>query len=74
MERQKMKNLRVALAASVLTMSICLLVIAPARAEVFYPRSPCRIYVDTDFIGLPNQCGSAMRVYSRRTLLPHVRR
>jgi hypothetical protein len=58
-----------------LATALSLLFAAPeARAEVVYPRAPCRIYVDTDFIGLPNQCGSALRVYSRSTLLPHLRR
>jgi hypothetical protein len=60
---------------AVLATALSLLFAMPeARAGVFYPRGPCRIYVDSDFIRLPNQCGSALPVYSRRILLAHVRR
>lgn len=60
---------------AVLATALSLLFTAPeAVAGVFYPRGLCRIYVDTDFIGLPNQCGSALRIYSRRILRPHLRR
>ena len=61
---------------AILAISACLLpaAIATAHARVFYPRGPCRIYVDTDFIRLPNQCGTAMPVYLRTTFAPHMRR
>jgi hypothetical protein len=61
---------------AILAISVCLmpLAIAAANAEVFYPRGACRIYVDTDFIRLPNQCGTAIPAYSRTTFAPHVRR
>jgi hypothetical protein len=70
-ERLKMKILR-----AILAISVCLMpaAIAAANAEVFYPRGSCRIYVDTDFIRLPNQCGTAIPAYSRTTFAPHVRR
>ena len=68
-------KLRANLAAPILAMSMCLFAAAAARAEVYYLRgAPCRIYVDTDFIGLPDQCGTLARIYSRNTFLPHVRR
>ena len=51
-----------------------LFAVPQARAGVFYPRVQCRIYVDTDFIGLPNQCGGALSVYSRRIFLPYFGR
>ena len=60
--------------AALATALSLLFAVPEARAEVLYPRGPCRIYVDSDFIGLPNQCGSALPVYSRRILLAHVRR
>jgi hypothetical protein len=74
-ERLKMKMQMQILRASV-AISVCLMpaVIATAHAEVFYPRGACRIYVDTDFIRLPNQCGTAIPAYSRTTFAPHVRR
>lgn len=51
------------LAAPILAMSMCLFAAAAARAEVYYLRgAPCRIYVDTDFIGLPDQCGTLARL------------
>ena len=61
---------------AILAISACLTpaAIASARAEVFYPRGPCRIYVDTDFIRLPKQCGTAIPAYSRMTFTPHMRR
>ena len=61
---------------AILAISACLLpaAIATAQAEVFYPRGPCRIYVDTDFIRLPNQCGTVIPAYSRMTFTPHMRR
>jgi hypothetical protein len=59
---------------AILAVSLCLFAAAAARAEVYYPRGACRIYVDTDFIGLPNQCGTVVRHYSRATFLPHARR
>jgi hypothetical protein len=61
---------------AILAISVCLMpaAIAAANAEVFYSRGACRIYVDTDFIRLPNQCGMAIPVYSRMTFTPHLRR
>ena len=61
---------------AILAISACLMpaAIATAHAEVFYLRGPCRIYVDTDFIRLPKQCGTAMPVYLRTTFAPHMRR
>jgi hypothetical protein len=61
---------------AMLAISACLMpaAMATAQAEVFYPRGPCRIYVDTDFIRLPKQCGTVMPVYLRTTFAPHMRR
>jgi len=61
---------------AILVISACLMpaAITTADADVFYPRGPCRIYADTDFIRLPNQCGTTMPVYWRTTFAPHVRR
>jgi len=61
---------------AILAISACLMpaAMATAQAEVFYLRGPCRIYVDTDFIRLPKQCGTAMPVYLRATFAPHMRR
>ena len=61
---------------AILAFSACLMpaAMATAQAEVFYLRGPCRIYIDTDFIRLPNQCGTAMPVYLRTTFAPHMRR
>ena len=68
-------KVRAYLAAPILAISIYLFAAAAARAEVYYLRgAPCRIYVDTDFIGLPDQCGTLARIYSRNTFLPPVRR
>jgi len=62
-------------ATLILAISMCLFTLATARAEVYYLRgAPCRIYVDTDFIGIPDQCGTVVRIYSRNSFAPHVRR
>ena len=44
---------------AILAISACLMpaAMATAQAEVFYLRGPCRIYIDTDFIRLPNHAG-----------------
>lgn len=68
-------KLRANLAAPILAMSMCLFAAVTARAEVYYLRgAPCRIYVDTDFIGLPDQCSTLALIYSRNMFLPRVRR
>lgn len=66
-----MKNFSAIAAAS-----MCLLALTPAHAEVRYPAVPCRLFVDTDWVQIPNQCGSGnlMRWYPRRLFLPPVRR
>lgn len=52
--------------------STLLLAVSPARAEVLYPR-PCRVYVDTDFIQIPGQCGTVLRSYPRRLFVRAAR-
>jgi hypothetical protein len=39
----------------------------PVRAETIYPTSRwCRVYDDTAFIGIPDQCGTVVRSYPRK--------
>jgi hypothetical protein len=51
--------------AVIVAASTLLLAVSPARAAVLYPL-PCRVYVDTDFIQIPGQCGTVLRTYPRR--------
>jgi hypothetical protein len=68
--------MKVKILRAILAISVCLMlaVIATAHAEVFYPRGACRIYVDTDLIRLPNQCGTAIPAHSRTLFASHIRR
>jgi hypothetical protein len=68
--KMKVKILRAILVISVYLMPA----IATAREEVFYPRGPCRIYVETDLIRLPKQCGTAIPAHSRTIFASHIRR
>ena len=58
--------MKVKILRAILAISVCLMpAIATAHEQVFYPRGACRIYVDTDLIRLPKQCGT--------TASPHIR-
>ncbi len=59
---------------AIVAASMCLLTFTPARAEVRYPTQPCRVFVDTDWIQIPNQCGTVLRWYPRRLFLPPAKR
>jgi hypothetical protein len=41
----------------------------PSRAGTIYPRLPCRVYVDTDYTQIAEQCGTVGRFYHRRLFL-----
>ena len=41
----------------------------PSRAGTIYPRQPCRVYVDTDYTQIAEQCGTVGRFYHRRLFL-----
>ena len=57
------------LAVAAVTATLFPLVLSPVRAGTIYPASPCRVYVDTSFIGIPGQCGTAFRVRPRTLYL-----
>jgi hypothetical protein len=59
--------------AVIVATSTLLLAFSPARAGVLYPL-PCRVYVDTDFIQIPGQCGTVLRTYPRRLFVRAARR
>jgi hypothetical protein len=42
-----------------------LLSLMPARAGTIYPTLPCRVFVDTDYIQIAEQCGTVARFYPR---------
>lgn len=46
----------------------------PAGANTIYPMRPCRVYADTSFIQIPDQCGAAGPFYRRRLFLRPARR
>jgi hypothetical protein len=46
----------------------------PALAGTIYPTPPCRVFVDTDYIQIAEQCGTVARFHPRRLLLREARR
>jgi hypothetical protein len=46
----------------------------PAFARILDPIRPCRVYVDTDYTQIPEQCGTVARYYPRRLFLGEARR
>jgi hypothetical protein len=48
------------------TAETLLLSLVPASAKTIYPAQPCRVYVDTDYTQIPEQCGTVGRFYHRR--------
>ena len=41
----------------------------PSSAGTIYPRPPCRVYVDTDYTQIAEQCGTVGRFYHRKLFL-----
>jgi hypothetical protein len=41
----------------------------PSVAGTIYPRQPCRVYVDTDYTQIAEQCGTVGRFYHRKLFL-----
>jgi hypothetical protein len=37
----------------------------PSGAGTIYPRQPCRVYVDTDYTQIAEQCGTIGRFYRK---------
>jgi hypothetical protein len=54
---------------AVAAVTATLLALSPLRANTLYPASPCRVYDDTSFIGIPGQCGTAFRARPRTLYL-----
>lgn len=63
LEDEKMKSF-----CAILPTSMCLLALTPARAEERYPAVPCRVFVDTDWIQIPNQCGTGVALVSAQII------
>ena len=51
---------------SLVTTATLLLSLMPASAKTTYPTQPCRVYVDTDYTQIAEQCGTVGRFYPRR--------
>ena len=61
--------MRRTLAVAAVTATLFPLMLSPVRAGTIYPASPCRVYDDTGFIGIPGQCGTAFRARPRTLYL-----
>jgi hypothetical protein len=51
-----------------------LLSLVPAGAGTIYPIQPCRVYDDTAFIQIPDQCGTVVPFYPRRLFVRAARK
>ena len=56
------------------TAAALLLSLMPARAGTIYPTLPCRVFVDTAYTQIAEQCGTVKRFYPRRLFLRAARR
>jgi hypothetical protein len=61
--------MRRTLAVAAVAATLLPLALSPLRASTIYPASPCRVYNDTSFIGIPGQCGTAFRARPRTLYL-----
>ena len=55
------------------TAATLLLSLVPASAKTIYPTQPCRVYVDTDYSQIAEQCGTVGRFYHPRLFLRAAR-
>jgi hypothetical protein len=58
---------------AIVTISTLLLSPVPASAKTIYPTRPCRVYVDTDYTQIAEQCGTVGRFYHRRLFVRAAR-
>jgi hypothetical protein len=56
------------------TVALFLLSLVPARAETVYPVRWCRVYDDTAYIQIPDQCGTVAPYYRRKLFVRSSRR
>jgi hypothetical protein len=56
------------------TIATLLLCLVPARADTVYPTPPCRIFTDTGYTQIAEQCGMIVRPYPRRLFTQAARR
>jgi hypothetical protein len=59
---------------ALVTAATLLLFPMPAGAATFYPSAPCRVYVDTDYTQIAEQCGTVGRFYPRRLVVRAARK
>jgi hypothetical protein len=63
--------MKISLALAAATLLLCLM---PARAGIIYPTQRCRVFVDTDYTQIPDQCGTVGRWYPRRLFVWNSRK
>ena len=51
---------------AIVTTATLLLSLVPASAKTISPTQPCRVYVDTDYTQIAEQCGTVGRFHPRR--------
>jgi hypothetical protein len=63
--------MKIFLALAAATLLLCAM---PAHARIIYPTQPCRVFVDTDYTQIPDQCGTVGRWYPRRLFVGNSRK
>ena len=59
---------------ALVTTATLLLFQMPACAGTIYPTLPCRVFVDTDYTQIAEQCGTVRQFYPRRLVVRAARR
>ena len=54
--------------------ALLLLSVIPVGAQTIYPTQRCRVYDDTAFVQIPDQCGTVVPYYPRRLFARSPRR
>jgi hypothetical protein len=54
--------------------ALLVLSVVPVRADVIYPTRWCRVYDDTAFTQIPDQCGTVVPYYPRKLFVRFPRR
>ena len=58
---------------AIVTISTLLLSLVSASAKTIYLTQPCRVYVDTDYTQIAEQCGTVEPFYLRRLFVRAAR-
>src|ERR1700716_71790 len=72
--RVRTKGFPMKISFALLTAATLLFFQMPAHARTIYPILPCRVFVDTDYTQIAEQCGTVRQFYPPRLVLRAARR